>query len=706
MAIAPALNGRPTPKATENEHTMSFTCVTCTRRKVKCDKTAPVCSTCRKARLECEWQEPAPRKRKRKAGDEVQQALLEKVERYERVLKENDLMPSKGSDSSIKASPSEGTPLDSHPAAEPSAQSWYMAGQGKLLTGDGKTRYIDSNIWRHLNEEDLNPSSDEEDDAGPQSAGGQRSFGSTDPISASLTGAGSPPQSLIHLHPTYDAAMKLWKIYGENVDPIVKVVHIPSGLSVVQRGAANPSSLSRGTEALLFAIYHFAIISMSDLQCLELLGQARAGVQAQYYEAMLQALVNAHFLRTTEIAVFQAYILFLISVRIFYDPHTFWILTGVAVRIAYRMGLHRDGEELGLKPFDVELRRRIFWQVLPLDGLSAQLAGTGVAISSDAWDVKQPLNINDTDIWPEMTEPPQPRTGATDMIFCLARTEIGKFHKKANPSLSSGNWAAVWAGKDIFAVEDLMLEVQEIFETKYLRYCDFVNPLHCLTMAMCRAASTSGRLRVRLSLAKHKGRMSDEERRELRDTAMKIIEYHIVAQKNPMLSQFRWHLQAFFQWDPLIWILNEIRKDPLAYQDVPIWSKIEAVHEQHPELVAPKRALSAAVGRLTVRAWDAWAFVKTQQDQSTPVEPPGVAALRMNVEEKKSSRSASASTPAAPYNPFNPSGDAMEDLSEAALPPPTTQDPGTFDFNYMLDFNTEAGDWMFWVSCLLPPFNR
>jgi hypothetical protein len=94
----------------------------------------------------------------------------------------------------------------------------------------------------------------------------------------------------------------------------------------------------------------------------------------------------------------QALVLFFLPFRYFYNPHTYWILTGVAVRIAQRMGLHRDGEKLGLPPFDVQMRRRLFYQLLPLDGIASQMSGTGIAIMLDNCDTQQPLNINDDQI--------------------------------------------------------------------------------------------------------------------------------------------------------------------------------------------------------------------------------------------------------------------------------------------------------------------
>lgn len=312
---------------------------------------------------------------------------------------------------------------------------------GKLVAGKGKTRYIDSNIWRHLGDDDLNPSTDEDDDdeqADPTPATYSSAATLVDPVSAALLSMGSPAQSLLDLHPSYDFAVKLWRLYTENIDPIVKLVHVPSFEPILQRGAANPSSLPKATEALLFAIYHFAVVSISDEQCQKMFNQPREDMMNRLHATARQALVNAHFMRTTELMVLQAYLLFLLPVRLVYDSHTFWVLTGIAVRIAERIGIHRDGEDMGLKPFDVQMRRRFFWQLLPLDGLSGQICGTGIAMESWTWDTRQPSNINDDDIWPDMEEPPKEREGATDMIFCLARTEIGKFHQKTFKQL--GSW--------------------------------------------------------------------------------------------------------------------------------------------------------------------------------------------------------------------------------------------------------------------------
>ncbi|EME45203.1 hypothetical protein DOTSEDRAFT_71050 [Dothistroma septosporum NZE10] len=590
---------------------MPYTCVTCAKRKVKCDKSGPPCNTCRKAKLtdDCHYQEPAPRKRKRKPEEDLQ----DRVQRYEDLLKKHDLLPADIEDSTV-ISDIDRTPVANPfaPGGGPSASSLGKKAGGTLLKGPGKTRYIDSNIWRNLGE-DLHPSSDEED-VDDQQESTPASAGPIDPVSAAFFGATTTKQSLIDLHPTYDVAMKLWSQYVRNIDPIIKLVHGPTTFELIQRVAANPSSMSKVNECLLFALYHFAIVSTPERDCEALFGQTWSSLRRKYHDSAKQALVAVHFLRTTELAVLQAYMLLLLSVRNQYDPHTFWILTGIAVRIAQRMGLHRDGEELGLNAFDVQMRRRVFWQLLPLDGLSGQLSGTGIAIPADSWDTKQPLNIDDKDIWPGMDSRPTAKKGATDMIFCLARTEIGRFHQKLRPAL--GNWAKLWETKESPAVFESLQDLENTMEEKYIRYCDISNPVHCLTIAMARAAVNSARLRIKVPKARA-DEATLEEKKELWTLACQVLLSSITVHQNPAMLRFNWHMKQFFQWDPLIWIINEARREAPAIDRASLWAKVEECYNSHPELLSNRRSIDVALGRLTLRSWD-----EAQAREATSIPDP------------------------------------------------------------------------------------
>ena len=69
------------------------------------------------------------------------------------------------------------------------------------------------------------------------------------------------------------------------------------------------------------------------------------------------------------------------------------------------MGLHRERSLRGLSPFDTEIRRRLCWQILIMDSRSAQLSGAAIDAHFHLfWDTKRPLNVNDIDLSPSMSE--------------------------------------------------------------------------------------------------------------------------------------------------------------------------------------------------------------------------------------------------------------------------------------------------------------
>lgn len=294
-----------------------------------------------------------------------------------------------------------------------------------------------------------------------------------------------------------------------------------------------------------------------------------------------------------------------------------------------------------------------------------------------------------------MTEPPEPRTGATDVMFCLARTTLGKFIQKAMPLF--GNWARMWENEELDEKERQLDQIEEEMETKYLRYCDFANPLHCLVMALCRTAVNAGKLRIRLPRAQATKDLPEKDREAIWKQSVKIIDYDIAAQNNLNLQRFMWHLQAFFQWEPLIWILNEIRRDPSAHQDDQIWDRIEKVYDFHPAMLTQRRALHVAVGQLTLKAWDASHQGSFWQNQ--PV-PSFINSLRSFTCKRSNSRANSTAPPTNEYNPFDPTQDASEDLGASSLANPAFN-TNNFDFSRMGDFNDM--DWMFWDQLMRDP---
>ncbi len=313
-----------------------------------------------------------------------------------------------------------------------------------------------------------------------------------------------------------------------------------------------------------------------------------------------------------------------ISVREDYDPRSLWILTGVAVRIGQRMGLHRDGASLGLAIFDIEMRRRSWWQIMTLDGRAAQLAGMGLSILNRHTDIKPPLNVNDSDLYPNMREPPVEHTGATEMIFTLVRCEIGtRLHSSGKGNDQTG-WEMLGDPTVLLADKDRTIdELEDITERKFLRYCDPVIPLHLLSTIIARTAVSIMRL-----VAHHPRHYKDKgaslpqhEKDMLFNISLKMLEWDHM-QTSKIVQRFSWHIKNHFQFDSLLYLLIDLRTRTTGELPDRAWPAINKVFQDHPDMMtSPNNALYVAIRRLTLKAWKVREAALPPQPERSPLFP-------------------------------------------------------------------------------------
>ena len=134
----------------------------------------------------------------------------------------------------------------------------------------------------------------------------------------------------------------MWYIYQENVEPLIKAVHVPSTEKIFRDTRKNHDQLSPGDEALVWAIYYAAITSLDPDEVMSNLGEKKDEVLIKYRFAVEQALSKANFLNTSDMTVLQAFVIFLVVVRRQDESRLFWYLTGLVIHIAQGMGMHRD----------------------------------------------------------------------------------------------------------------------------------------------------------------------------------------------------------------------------------------------------------------------------------------------------------------------------------------------------------------------------
>ena len=448
-------------------------------------------------------------------------------------------------------------------------------------------------------------------------------------------------------HPPGDQILELWHVFLENVDPLTKVVHGPSLQPAIQKAIVDLSSVPKSLEALLFAIYSAAVVSLKNHDCERRFGESRKALLSRYRLATKAALSRAKFIGSANLAVLQAFLIHLLSMREVYDSRALWTLTGVALRMAEGMGLHRDGSFLRLPPFETEIRRRVWWQLKMLDGDSAELSGPDKfgAFDTDPRSPKLPSNINDDELYPGLSSPPVTTDGATDIVFCALRFELRSYWttdtvKQRQQGKEDCLWDSYGSSAAMNERDKAIDEFEKILETKYVRYCDPSQPIQLMATLVARAAVSTMRL-----IAHHprrwgsKERIPESERHYVWNLSIKGLKQYNMVHSSRELERFSWHAAFYFRWQAFIHILDTLRVNPLVQEAVQVWHLIDEVYETNPDFVTnTKKALYVAVGNLCLKAYNAREAALAKEGKPIPPTPSYIKTFRRQREAANARR--------------------------------------------------------------------
>lgn len=421
--------------------------------------------------------------------------------------------------------------------------------------------------------------------------------------SAAVLGFRSLGRSLRPYHPPMHMSVALLTIFSENVLPLVHIFHMPTTGQWYWDTIVSLDSLNKNTETLLFSIYYSAVISMDEAQCLSVLGSTRSDALDKYRFAVEQALARANLLNTQSFVLLQAAVLFLSGLRNEDDSRTTWSLTSLIFHIAQAMGLHRDGTTFGLKPLDTELRRRLWWHICLLDMRSSEFHGYEPIVHEGMFDTKLPLNINDSDISPLMTQAPPEHQGTTEMTFCLIRCEGMRAGWKVGYASPTPNSTADGALQDREAVvQDLKSRLEE----RYLQHCNDSAPFMLFTSTVARLIIARTWLVVHYP-SRQKPDYSSTLTKATRDllftTSTEVIELSSFLLDNNSISKWTWHSKTHIQWHAVIFVLSEICSRPSSPECDRAWECVNTVHNRWNIKESGKRGnLWRPIKRLMVKA--------------------------------------------------------------------------------------------------------
>lgn len=156
-------------------------------------------------------------------------------------------------------------------------------------------------------------------------------------------------------------------------------------------------------------------------------------------------------------------------------------MVGLAVGRAIKLGLHRDGEMLGVTPFETEMRRRLWWQICTLDVQTAQDHNSDPCVLERSFNTKLPANVSDVNLDSNMSKYPASQYERTETLPCLVHFEINYFLRQiafSEDFVRENSYTALPYSQVCKAIDLFQDRIQE----QYLVHCDPDIPLDFMTI--------------------------------------------------------------------------------------------------------------------------------------------------------------------------------------------------------------------------------
>ncbi|KAK4570505.1 hypothetical protein LTR86_002585 [Recurvomyces mirabilis] len=555
----PVPSQQPTVQTPQRRDNHTPSCLTCQRRKVKCNRVYP-CAACLKTGLQCEF----------KADDHTQS-------------RKNRKRTPGGDGSSYSSSPHRMTEHDRQdpssvqlhvnrtimPAYAESHQTYYPKPQppnniSRLGGVSGHSIYesavsLGTELASHGNQSipyDPKPSNSNKLHLLFNTAQ-QETF--------------SSKQHAIPQPPAHHV-VQLWQTYLTNVDPVFKVLHTPT-LQQTVLGQIGKPSLPAGLQALTSAIYFISTVSLQNDECQSLLQGSKAELLTTYRSAIEDALSAAAFVTTTDIQVLQALVLYLTALESLGETPTVWSMSGLAFRLADTLSLVSDDNATKLSPFETENRRRLWWALVLLDHRTAESMGKTSDVLKHRQSVKLPTNLTDTQLFPSMLRLPESRPTATEMSYVLLQATIAShLDHIANERSTLGSPSQ---GR-VTPLRDLEYSLEE----EILRFCDTTVPLQAYTINSAYTAL------AKLRLVKAKDSLPGAEfSAGAFAHSLKAVELRSGLMSDAQLQRWKWQWGSRLPWSAFRELVHHFRIHPefdsrpakVCTAERHIWEMVEKV---------------------------------------------------------------------------------------------------------------------------------
>ncbi|KAF2769757.1 hypothetical protein EJ03DRAFT_242113, partial [Teratosphaeria nubilosa] len=392
-------------------------------------------------------------------------------------------------------------------------------------------------------------------------------------------------------HPPARQVFGYWHLFVTRVEPLTKILHCSTFARNLFTAIDEPEKLKSSTATLLFSVYYSAVSTCTATETRTRFGAGKDVLLHQYSRIIESALADNYGMPTLESV--QALILYIICLRRQDDNTNLKALFGLAVRLAQMIHLHQEPAEKGLKPFECELRRRLWFHICQLESRGAEEGGARSTSVMEGSDLRFPANLNDCDLDPQAVEVPVSRIGVTEMTFVRVRWEAQRMvHKLWNikkQAKGSGDMSGLRAQQYQF-----FNEASARLKEEYLDHMDSSRPYDW----MCRLFLEGMIHKVRMMIEHPFGQipkkdMSPEERFKLLQSSVYDINFAHSLATDRRTEQWQWFFRRYVQWHSLAIVVAELPRIKDRSFTLSAWAVLDPILANWDKTYASKKGEEA-----------------------------------------------------------------------------------------------------------------
>ncbi|OIW32632.1 hypothetical protein CONLIGDRAFT_593940 [Coniochaeta ligniaria NRRL 30616] len=402
---------------------------------------------------------------------------------------------------------------------------------------------------------------------------------------------------LLDVYPDTQLALRLWDVYVRSVDPVLKILHMPTVQSAVVATILDTRSAQPSTVALTFAIYYAAVTALCHHGCDEAvdLPWEKPVLLKRYQTALDRLLVTPDFINRPDMTGLQALAIYVTCSQANELGRPVWVLNGLVMRLAQSLGLHRDGASLKLRPFESEMRLRLWWHLCVLDSRASEDHGFQPTVDLTNQGLRLPLNVNDDQIYPDMSHFPPEASRWTEMSFSLIQIESCRV---LHPIMDRQQQHPGHALLDIREKRKMIQDPVKYMSEKYgiAPGPNSGTPVDLPRIAMqhvttaCKKMEFVLQLREEICMRKQKEAQDNYATPDVLKLSFKLacdaLESSHVLLKEGLASRFTWLFSMYTQWYALAYVLRCLcsSPSPRGFEVDRAWALVEGLFPRRPTL--------------------------------------------------------------------------------------------------------------------------